>query len=616
MSSISLQVLVKDQFIGYLSKLPKDLHYVLIVDEITLISISAVLNVSDLLQYNIALIERLNLKRQPFPQMGAVYLISSSEQSVEKMLEDWDSKKRMYKDAFIFFSGRASDQIMAKLKSSKIVNHVKQFIELNVEFLAIEPQLFTYRDYNDHRTLYSKDIPIELKRAYISKCAEKLASVFSTLNDIPYIRYKDKSELAEAIAKETSSKLRILSKTAKVRQSDKTICLIVDRDNDPISPLIHEVTYQAMAYDILNIGSDQLYSYRSEKSDSNDEDEERTVFLNDKDDIWVKYRHKFLTDAEYGIKDDFKKFKEDNPEFSEKTSDLKKRVKIVHKLGEFQKKVDSVKLHQHMIGKIMSSFEKYSLKDVGIQEQNMAVDQNESGESLGNVIPKLEVLFKKDIPEELKLRLVLLYLATQGTKKQKEILKYSKILDEDKAEEVADYYIERFVNSSKESKSIIKNILKIAGIKSKKESSSIPVTLLWRYQPRIKDQIKNLIMNKLDVKEFPYVIEPSSPIKIETASPSTSNQGKEETESASRSKRKRPTWVEGKAKKEKEEEVVQPLSEYKIVVFVIGGATYSESRSMYELTEETGVPCYLGSTSIITPKIFIKNLGWDEEDDD
>src|SRR5579859_2798681 len=46
----------------------------------------------------------------------------------------------------------------------------------------------------------------------------------------------------------------------------------------------------------------------------------------------------------------------------------------------------------------------------------------------------------------------------------------------------------------------------------------------------------------------------------------------------------------------------------RIIVFIVGGATYSESRSCYEISKKWNRDVILGSTELITPQSFISEL--------
>ena len=131
-----------------------------------------------------------------------------------------------------------------------------------MDFLALESQGYTLGMDDAFHLLYSPQS--DSRQATCTKIAEKLLTVLVTLGERPQIRFKRAgpgcADNAERVARSLESALDAFEKQAgghnpwwRPSKSAPTTLLILDRADDPLSPLVHEYSYQAMIYDLLEV---------------------------------------------------------------------------------------------------------------------------------------------------------------------------------------------------------------------------------------------------------------------------------------------------------------------------------------------------------------------------
>jgi syntaxin-binding protein 1 len=114
--------------------------------------------------------------------------------------------------------------------------------------------------------------------------------------------------------------------------------------------------------------------------------------------------------------------------------------------------------------------------------------------------------------------------------------------------------------------------------------------LISRYEPALKRMLDEHIRGTLDPLVFPY-------LKPELA-PAVSDANANISSASLRSAK--PTWASRKLNS------VEPRQ--RIIVFMAGGATYSEARSCYEASEQTSRDVVLVTSHMLTPGLFLRQL--------
>ncbi|KAK9767638.1 syntaxin binding protein 1 [Basidiobolus ranarum] len=602
----SLKDILKNRFINAVRSVqPSGKWKVLVLDAHSAHLLSNTCRMYDILEENVTLIENVTNSRQPFPDMEAIYILSPTTSSVSHLVNDFSKSTPMYAAAHVFFISGLEDRIFDSIHNSRAKNYIKTLKELYLDFIAFESRVYTLETPSSFFTLFSptatRQTSLELQS--ISK---RLVSVCASLDVNPTIRYY--SPDVETNQNIISCKLGMLLQAEMDyfcknqesfptnKNSAQSLFLVLDRTVDMKAPLIHEFTYQAMANDLLKIEGGSKYRYKF--TTGSDAITDRDVILNENDDLWTEIRHKHIAGCIEQLITNFKSLVGENKALgglnsNNQTANLRKLKDVMSSLPQFQELKEKYSAHLSIAQECMSIFDQRKLTEIAGVEQNMATGTTAEGEPIKNImIDMVPILSDTEISSDDKLRLILLYMITYGNVQSEDIrrLRMHARIHEKDAEAMDNL---TFLGGSPAN---------ITGAQEKpgrrfnffsrknEEPEDIPYELS-RYVPNIKKIVENAIHNNLDSSLYPFVRKPEN-----------TNAPVEPKFSTTSLRSAKGSWQRNSHQN------VSTAPTGKILIFVAGGLTYSEIRSIYELANATNREIYIGTTHIITPTQFMQDL--------
>jgi hypothetical protein len=548
----------------------------------------------DLMSEDIILVEKLELPRKAFPDLDAVYFVTPKEENVDKIIADFapGKPKVQYGNVHLFFTSRLADNLLQRLGSSGVGPRIRSLREVNLEFLAPEPQLFHFDSPNALHSLYLSDRSDYELRAV----ATKLSTVCAALQERPTIRFRASSRLATSLAALLDERLKALPAVAS---ASRGTLIIVDRLTDLRAPLLHEFTYQAMVYDLLDVKND-VYSYVY--TNNANQELERKVLVGDHADLlWPDLRHRHIAETIKYVLANFNDFQRTNKAAglqskSKDVTSLKEMGEAMKAMPQYQEMLNKYSLHIHMASECMKMFKHKALERVGMAEQDLAMGRKASGDKVKNPIAHiLPLLSEPQISADDKLRLVMLAIVSyrKGVlppADREQLMLKAGFQPGSKHYQACDAIAKMFVtrqDMSLETEAEKKDREKKEKQRAK-EGQEQSQYVLSRFVPQVKTIVEEFIAGTLPADRWPALGGDGKAVQPK----------REEI-----SLKTKPSGTDAKGKKEE-----KVLMGSRIIVFVLGGLTHSELRSAYELTSSAQREVIIGSSGVLTPKLFVDAL--------
>ncbi|XP_016340061.1 syntaxin-binding protein 3-like isoform X1 [Sinocyclocheilus anshuiensis] len=561
---------IKDTLIADCRK--SEVWKILILDHFTTRLLSSCCKMSDLMSEGITIVEDLHKNREPVPEMKAIYFMRPTAMCIDAFINDFKPKPK-YKAAYVFFTDFCPDDLFDKMKKS-CAKHIKVCKEINISFLPLEAQVFSCDNAEAFKSIYTPNS--QDRDQTLETIADQIVTLCATLDEYPGVRFKKDLNLnyGKKLAELVDNKLARhyeLDDNSKKKGKTQAQLLIVDRALDPVSPILHELTYQAMAFDLIPI-KDNAYEYKLKDGSK------KEALLTEEDELWVKLRHMHIAEVAGQIPKLVKEISASRGE--KKQSDEKISIgglsQLMKKMPAFRKQVTQKTVHISLAEDLMSHYQK-NVEKLCKAEQDLAVGADAEGQKVKDPMRTLLPVLLHPHDTTDKIRAVLLYIfSLNGTTAEN----LNKLIQHVKIEDERGYIL----NWEHLGVPILSTPSMFSFRKqSRRDRSDEETYKVSRWTPIIKDVMEDAVENKLEVKDWPY----------QSECPSAWN-GSRAVSARQKHKGSSPDDLR---------------SGSRLILFVLGGVTYSEMRCAYEVTHANkSCEVIIGSTHILTPRSLLEDI--------
>jgi len=551
----------------------------LVVDAFVLGIVNSICLMADLHSEGVTSIELLTRPREPLPDLDGMYMLVPDRENMDLLLQDF-AKHPQHRKVHIVCVGRLEASLISRLAESvALASRVKTLVEIPFTFYHLQDRGFHFGMEEALQTMFPTPAP-----SLVDEIASKLADVCACLNAYDPSICHANSVFCTNVAKQLQMVLSAQKGSADSKAVHTTV-FIVDRSVDMAATLVHEYTYEAALYDLLDgvvFDANTGVVNRGDKKD----------LLGESDSAWAQIRDLHISSVaewlDHAVKDISQKTKTRDAS-SLNTSEL---LKMVQQIPQHKDMAEKLALHQFLLEKVFQRVEADKIMGgLGGLEQDIACGVDKDGKDI-KATQCQDALIKfvsnnSDLPSESRLRLVMLYFACMANISEKNLTEVLRLSSEDTRILTSLLQTQLMEVPDSQRHKLDKGCVH-RGTKEQnarfKQNSRTKEFELSRFEPRIKELVVQLCSGKLSHDEFPLLkgSAAGAPFSVaQSACPAMPDD-----------------WSFTPFIQADTVAVSQ-----RVIVFVLGGITHSEIRVVEELRAEyPQIELSLGGTAVITPR--------------
>lgn len=511
--------------------------------------------------------------------LKAIVFVRPTSDSIQFLVDELRNPK--YAKYELYFSNVVKKSALERLAESDDHEVVQKVQEVFADYFVINPDLYSMNLQAPSHTIFGENGPDSWAADSLNRSVEGLFGVLLSLKKKPLIRYDRNSPMAKKLGTELQYHMKqehTLFDFKTNRPDTPPILLILDRRNDPITPLLTPWTYQAMVHELLGIKNNRVDL--SKVPDIQKELKE-VVLSGDQDAFFRKSMYLNFGDLGATIKEYVNQYqtKTKSNQNIESIADMKR---FVEDYPEFRRLSGNVSKHVALVSELSRVISQQQLLEVSQLEQSLACNDSHNSD-LKTV---QEMLQQPLLPDDAKVRLVALYGLRYQHHANYALNPLLSLLEHAGVPKHRADVIRTLIYQYGGSAHRQENLFEAEGFFARAQSGFKGLkgaeNVYTQHEPLLERTLSSMIKGKLKKSTHPFMDPGDGSL---------------------------PAWARGESTASTNAPMGDTERPQDIIIFMVGGATYEEARLVAEINASTpAVRIVLGSTAVLNSSSFLDEL--------